>query len=157
MFFSTPQYKHPVPLSPFVAHWSALWWLSGDCEVISRLQALLSNSCNCLSYSISLLSHFNVSVALILTQKLSHSTSAFLVSQKRDEQFVLEVVGLSGGNSFATWSIKDWPPLTPVSTKPTAGSTFAPVSSLSPVAPNGWRPSIPLCGFLSQLVCLKEP
>lgn len=128
MFFSSPPpFKHPVPLSPFVAHWSALWWLSGDCGVISRLQALLSNSCNCLSYSISLLSHFNVSVALILTQKLSHSTFAFLVSQKREEQFFCVFwSGHLSGSSFATWSTKDWPPLTTVSTKPTAGSTFAP-------------------------------
>lgn len=41
------------------------------------------------SYSISLLSQFHVSVTLILTRKVSHSTSAFLVSQKPDEQFCL--------------------------------------------------------------------
>lgn len=135
MFFSTPpQFKHPVPLSPFVVHWSALWWLSGDCEVISRLQALLSNSCNCLSYSISLLSHFNVAVALILTQKLSHSTPAFLVSQKRDEQLVSEVVVWAAAAVLPSDPWKT--PLTPVSTKPTAGSTFAPVSSLNPVVPH---------------------
>lgn len=60
--------------------------------MISGLQTLLSNSCNSLSYNISLLSHFNVSVVLILTQKVSHLTSAFLVSQKPDEQFVLELL-----------------------------------------------------------------
>lgn len=89
------------------------------CEVISGLQTLLSNSCNSLSYSISLLTHFNVSVALILTQKVCHLTSAFLVPQKPDEEFVLELlIWGGGGNSLATWPITHQTPLTPLSTKP---------------------------------------
>lgn len=74
--------------------------------MISELQTLLSNSCNSLSYSISLLSHFSVSVVLIFTQKVSH-LFAFLVFQKPDEQFswncssALCVCGGGGDSSLA--------------------------------------------------------
>lgn len=58
--------------------------------MISGLQTLVSNSCNSLSYSISLLSHFDVSVALILTQKVSLLTSDFSGFTKTQSQPMVE-------------------------------------------------------------------